>query len=70
MNRPTETDYRASRRGGIKVTIMAALGFAAAVAARLAHHDTTAVLIAVAVIAGVLMEGRPKAARARRRYPL
>lgn len=69
MTGPTAADYRASRRSGIKVAVLAALGFAAAVAAELAHHDTTAALLAVATIAGVLMEGRPKAARARRRYP-
>lgn len=70
MSGPTEADYAASRRGGIKVAVLAALGMITAVIAYAAHHGTAAVLIAVAVIAGMLAEGRPKAARARRRYPL
>jgi hypothetical protein len=69
MNRPTEADYRASRRGGIKVAVLAVLGLAAMVIAWLGGHDAVAVLFAVVTVAGVLAEGRPKAARARRRYP-
>ena len=70
MSSPTEADYRASRRGGIKVAVLAAIGLAAMVAAGLSGHLGIAVMFAVVTVAGVLAEGRPKAARARRRYPL
>lgn len=70
MNGPTAADCRASRRGGIKVAVLAAIGLAAMVAAAIAHHDGIAVAFAVATITGVLAEGRPRAARARRRWPL
>ena len=69
MTGPTAADCAASRRGGIKVAVFAALGMVAAVITYAGGHSRTAVLIAVAVIAAVLAEGRPKAARARRRWP-
>jgi hypothetical protein len=69
MNRPTEADYRASRRGGVKVAVLAAIGLAAMVIAGLSGHLGIAILLAAATFAGVWLEGLPKAARARRRYP-
>jgi hypothetical protein len=69
MNRPTEADYRASRRGGVKIAVLAAVGSIAMVIAGIAGHLGIAVLLAAATFAGVWIEGLPKAARARRRYP-
>ena len=70
MSGPAAADYRASRRSGIKVAVLAAVGLIAMVTAWLSGHDGIAVMFAVVTIAGVLAEGRPKAARARRRWPL
>jgi hypothetical protein len=69
MNRPTEADCRASRRGGIKVAVLAAIGLIAMVIAGMSGHLGIAVLLAAVTFAGVWLEGLPKAARARRRYP-
>jgi hypothetical protein len=68
MSGPTAADYAASRRGGIKVAALAAAGLIAAVAAYLGHHHAAGVVIATITLAGVWLEGLPKAARARRRY--
>jgi hypothetical protein len=68
MSAPAPAEVRASRRGGIKVAVLAALGLVLMAAAWLDRHDGIAVLFAAVTIGGCWLEGLPKAARARRRY--
>ena len=68
MSTPTPADYRESRRGGIKVAVLAAAGLIGMVIALAHNRGGFVVTFAVVTIIGVLMEGRPKARRARRRY--
>jgi hypothetical protein len=70
MSQPTPADIRASRRGGLRVAALAALGTLVmlAVYSRLRDHVAGAA-IGSATFAGVWLEGLAGARRARRRYP-
>lgn len=69
MTGPTASEVRASMRDGLKVAAFAAAAVIAAVATFTAGHHGTALVILAVTFGGVWLEGLPKAARARRRYP-